>query len=73
MVKSNFTNPKLQELLLAREAFLEKNSHLKEFQNEIDNTLRKAGSQHNRNVVIQKIMIDSVQELKKQLEDLLKF
>ena len=43
--------------------FLEENPHLKELQKEIEEKLDKAGSDHNRMVVIQEMMMESLRDL----------
>lgn len=53
-------------------AFLKKHPEMKFYQKNIDETLRKAGSNHNRIVMLNRLINDNLQELQKQLLDLKK-
>lgn len=50
--------------------FLEQHPHLKPLQAEIDMALKCAGNQNNRNVLLQVMMQEKVQELKTQVTQL---
>lgn len=43
--------------------FLEEHPHLKSYQDEIEKELDKAGNQHNRLVIINKLLMEKVKEL----------
>lgn len=73
-------DPKLYELLEKRKEFLKKNPELVSYQEKIDVILSGAGSQHNRSILLQKMMAeqiailsaktDEIQELTKQCKKL---
>jgi len=50
---------------------LDERPEFREFQENIETELEKAGSQHNRNVVLQNMMIEKVNELKEKLRELM--
>jgi hypothetical protein len=56
--------------LRERDGFLAKHPELKPFQREIDEMLRKAGSRHNRLVMIRNLMMDSFQDLNDRLQSM---
>ncbi|MBI4963004.1 MAG: DUF3135 domain-containing protein [Desulfomonile tiedjei] len=56
--------------LNARDRFLKSHPGLRPFQRKIDERLKKAGSDHNRLVVIHNWMMDSFFELNRQLHRL---
>lgn len=47
--------------------FLKKHPELRFYQKQLDKTLNKAGSNHNRMVVLGRLINDNVQDLQKQL------
>ncbi len=53
--------------LKRRDSFLNKHPELRPLQHEIDEMLRKAGSRHNRLVLIHNLMMDSFLDLKDRL------
>jgi hypothetical protein len=57
------------EALLERDRFLREHPELRKFQREIDERLRRAGSAHNRLVVIHEMMLDSFLELNTKLQE----
>ncbi|MGO9122180.1 MAG: DUF3135 domain-containing protein [Desulfomonilaceae bacterium] len=57
------------EALGERDRFLREHPELREFQRKIDERLRRAGSAHNRLVVIYEMMIDSFMELNTKLQE----
>ena len=61
-------NEKQAEALMERDRFLREHPELREFQREIDDRLRRAGSAHNRLVVIYEMMMDSFMELNAKLQ-----
>ncbi len=56
--------------LRERDSFLASHPELKPFQREIDEMLRKAGSRHNRLVMIRNLMMDSFQDLNDRLQSM---
>ena len=52
------------------EQFLRDNPEAREFQGKIDEMLRGAGNQNNRNVLLQKMMRDNMGKLTKELDEL---
>jgi hypothetical protein len=56
--------------LRERDSFLRKHPELKPLQREIDEMLRKAGSRHNRLVMIRNLMMDSFQDLNDRLQSM---
>jgi hypothetical protein len=60
---------KQTEALLERDRFLGEHPDLREFQRHIDERLRRAGSAHNRLVVIYEMMMDSFMELNAKLQE----
>lgn len=56
--------------LLARDRFLKRHPDLRGLQRRIDDKLRKAGSDHNRLVLINTWMMDSFFELFRKLQSL---
>jgi hypothetical protein len=57
------------DALLERDLFLREHPELREFQRKIDERLRRAGSTHNRLVVIYEMMMDSFMELNTKLQE----
>jgi hypothetical protein len=57
------------EALKERDNFLREHPELREFQRKIDDRLRRAGSAHNRLVVIYEMMMDSFRELNARLRE----
>ncbi len=57
------------EALMERDRFLREHPELREFQRRIDDRLRRAGSAHNRLVVIYEMMMDSFLELHMKLQE----
>jgi len=57
------------EALKERDDFLREHPELREFQRKIDDRLRRAGSAHNRLVVIYEMMMDSLWELNAKLRE----
>lgn len=57
------------EALKERDDFLREHPELIEFQRKIDDRLRRAGSAHNRFVVIYEMMMDSFLELNARLQE----
>jgi hypothetical protein len=57
------------EALKERDDFLREHPELREFQRKIDDRLRRAGSAHNRRVVIHEMMMDSFWELNARLQE----
>ncbi len=57
------------EALKERDDFLRQHPELREFQQKIDDRLRRAGSAHNRLVVIYEMMMDSFMELNLKLQE----
>ncbi len=62
-------NDKQAHALKERDDFLRKHPELREFQRKIDERLRRAGSVHNRFVVIYDMMMDSFRELNAKLQE----
>ncbi len=62
-------NDKQVEALGERDRFLREHPELREFQRKIDERLRRAGSAHNRRVVIYEMMMDSFMELNTKLQE----
>ncbi len=62
-------NDKQVEALKERDDFLREHPELREFQRKIDDRLRRAGSAHNRLVVIYEMMMDSFTELIARLQE----
>jgi len=62
-------NDEQAEALLERDLFLRDHPELREFQRKIDERLRRAGSAHNRRVVIYEMMMDSFMELNTKLQE----
>jgi hypothetical protein len=62
-------NDLLAEALGERDNFLREHPELREFQRKIDDRLRRAGSAHNRLVVIYEMMMDSFRELNARLRE----
>jgi hypothetical protein len=56
------------EALKERDLFLREHPELREFQRQIDDRLRRAGSAHNRLVIIYEMMMDSFRELNARLQ-----
>lgn len=56
--------------LRERDSFLAKHPELKPLQREIDEMLRKAGSRHNRLVMIRNLMMDSFFDLNDRLQSM---
>ena len=63
-------NEQHAKALLARDRFLKLHPELRGFQRRIDDKLRKAGSDHNRLVLIHTWMMDSFFELFRKLRSL---
>jgi hypothetical protein len=63
-------NEQHAKALLARDRFLERHPELRGLQRRIDDKLRKAGSDHNRLVLIHTWMMDSFFELFSKLQPL---
>ncbi len=57
------------EALAERDRFLREHPELRDFQRKIDDRLRRAGSAHNRLVVIYEMMMDSFRELNTMLQE----
>lgn len=66
------TSSRLAEALQDRDKFLKKHPELAVLQKEIDTKLKNAASDHNRMIVIQDLMMASVQELSRKLRSLVK-
>ncbi len=62
-------NARQAEALRERDDFLREHPELREFQRKIDDRLRRAGSAHNRLVVIYEMMMDSLMELNTKLQE----
>ncbi len=62
-------NDKQAEALMERDRFLREHPELRAFQRKIDERLRRAGSAHNRLVVIYEMMMDSFMELNAKLHE----
>jgi hypothetical protein len=62
-------NNRQSEALMERDLFLREHPELREFQRKIDDRLRRAGSAHNRLVVIYEMMMDSFRELNAKLQE----
>lgn len=60
-------NDQQAEALMERDRFLREHPELRDFQRKIDERLRRAGSAHNRRVVIYEMMMDSFWELNAKL------
>jgi hypothetical protein len=60
----------LKEALRRRDAYLEAHPHLKNFQEEIDGLLDKAGNKENRMAVLGMLMEGKLLELGRHLSDL---
>ena len=56
--------------LRERDRFLAKHPELKPLQSQIDEMLRKAGSRHNRLVMIRNLMLDSFLDLNDRLQSM---
>jgi hypothetical protein len=56
--------------LKERDLFLSKHPELKPLQREVDDMLRKAGSRHNRLVMIRNLMMDSFLDLNDRLQSM---
>jgi hypothetical protein len=54
--------------LKERDCFLSKHPELKPLQREVDDMLRKAGTTHNRLVMIHNLMMDSLLDLNDRLQ-----
>ncbi|MGB6065050.1 MAG: hypothetical protein WBG50_09590 [Desulfomonilaceae bacterium] len=54
--------------LKQRDSFLDKHPELRPLQHEIDETLRKSGSRHNRLVLIHNLMMDSFLDMNDRLQ-----
>ena len=67
---TQLNNDKLNEMILKRNQLLEENPQLKELQFKINDLLAGATSPHNKMVLLQKLMIDSMNELQGHLNDL---
>lgn len=52
--------------------FLREHPHLKPMQTEIDKLLKGAGSQHNRNVLLHRLMLENIGKLEKLTWEVLK-
>jgi hypothetical protein len=59
---------RLAKALRQRDNFLVKHPELKPLQRQIDEMLRKAGSTHNRLVMIRNLMMDSFLDLNNRLQ-----
>jgi hypothetical protein len=57
------------EALKERDDFLREHPELRDFQTKIDDRLRRAGSAHNRLVIIYEMMMDSFRELNTRLQE----
>ncbi len=57
------------EALMERDRLLREHPELREFQKKIDERLRRAGSTHNRLVIIYEMMMDSFRELNSKLQE----
>ena len=68
MDQDSFT--KILDLKRKINDLLEKHPEYKDFQREIESKLNNAGSQHNRLVLIQSMLIDSVKELQNKCNEL---
>ena len=62
-------NDKQASALEERDHFLREHPELREFQRKIDDRLRRAGSAHNRLLVIYEMMMDSFPELNARLQE----
>jgi hypothetical protein len=62
-------NDKQAIALEERDHFLREHPELREFQRKIDDRLRRAGSAHNRFVVIYEMIMDSFLELNARLQE----
>lgn len=63
-------DPKVHEFIEKRNALLKEKPELLELQQKIDDVLAGAGSSHNRMVLLKKMMMESVAELQKSLNEL---
>jgi len=63
---------KIQQLVKERDEFLAKHPELQPLQDEINDIINKAGNKHNRNVVIQNLMLTRFHEINKLLKNLTK-
>ena len=63
-------NDKQAEALMERDRFLREHPELRAFQRKIDERLRRAGSAHNRLVVIYEMMMESFAELNAKLQEI---
>ena len=57
-------------LLLRRDELLKQNPSLQELQFKINDLLAGAGTQQNKNILLKKLMLESMNELKDKLDDL---
>ena len=57
-------------LLLRRDELLKQNPSLQELQFKINDLLAGAGTQQNKNILLKKLMLESLNELKDKLDDL---
>ncbi len=65
----SINDEKQLEALMERDRLLRERPELREFQKKIDERLRRAGSAHNRLVIIYEMMMDSFRELNSQLQE----
>lgn len=61
---------KLNEMVLRRDELLKENPSLKELQFKINDLLAGAGTQQNKNILLKKLMIESMNELQHNLDEL---
>jgi hypothetical protein len=60
----------IKNAVYARNLFLEAHPEMQSYQNEIDEQLKKAGSQHNRNAMLAQMMRQKLYELELKLKEL---
>jgi hypothetical protein len=61
---------KLNEMILRRDELLKENPQLKELQFKINDLMAGAGTQSNKNILLKKLMIESMRELQEKLNEL---